>query len=68
MDSIANITKLAELKKQLAELIKAKQQLPRLSQDDLECCNDNYQMHLELNYEIDGMRDEIKAVERQQGD
>lgn len=68
MESIANITKIAELKAELAGLVTAKRQLPRLTLEDREDCSDNHQAHIELNYEIEGLEAEIKALERQNGD
>lgn len=64
MESIANLTKLRELKQQLADMKKAKADLPRLSQDDMESITDNYSFHLELNAEISNLRDEIADLER----
>jgi hypothetical protein len=64
METIANISKLMQLQQELAELKQAKLNLPRLSQDDIEDVNDNYQSHLELNYEIEGIIEEIRSINR----
>ena len=64
METIANTSKLMQLHQELAELKQAKLNLPRLSQDDIECVNDNYQSHLELNYEIEGIIEEIRSINR----
>jgi hypothetical protein len=64
METIANISKLMQLHQELAELKQAKLNLPRLSQDDIEDVNDNYQSHLELNYEIEGLIEEIRSIKR----
>jgi hypothetical protein len=64
METIANISKLMQLHQELAELKQAKLNLPRLSQDDIEDVNDNYQSHLELNYEIEGIIEEIRSINR----
>jgi hypothetical protein len=64
METIANISKLMQLQQELTELKQAKLNLPRLSQDDIEDVNDNYQSHLELNYEIEGIIEEIRSINR----
>jgi hypothetical protein len=64
METIANISKLMQLQQELTELKQAKLNLPRLSQDDIEDVNDNYQSHLELNYEIEGLIEEIRSIKR----
>ncbi len=67
METIANLSKIAELEAELASMVKARKELPRLSVEDHEDVSDNYQMHLELGYEIDRLRDEIKALKQQLG-
>lgn len=68
METIANLSKLNELQAELASLIKAKSQCPRLTLEDHEDVSDNYQMHLEIQYEIDGIEEEIAALQRNLGD
>lgn len=64
METIANISKIMQLEQELVQLKQAKINLPRLSQDDIEDVNDNYQSHLELNYEIEGIIEEIRSIRR----
>lgn len=57
--------RLEEIKKELQEL-KTLKSSNRLSSEDIEDVSDNYQYHLEWNYAISELNDELKCLEYQQ--
>lgn len=57
--------KIEEIKKELKELKNLKSS-NKLSSEDIEDISDNYQYHLEWNYAISELNDELKCLEYQQ--
>ena len=57
--------RIAEIENELKEL-KAFKSSNRLSSEDIEDVSDNYQYHLELNYAISELNDELSCLKYQQ--
>ncbi len=68
LELIGNASKVEALQHELHLLEKQRRALPTLTQDDYDNCSDAYQERLEIGYELDALREEIRNVKRNQGD